>query len=216
MKTLTTDQINQIEEFLTSQYNIKYQDSRDEVLDHIACEVEELMNEGAYFSEAFKLTIAKWHSQLKPSLLMKKTPRLVVNTFIRQDVKVLTGLFCITALGVISTYSFLSNYISLIFLAFLLSASNIMLYGVTKYAKTKVVNYKTDYCKEQITVLSWFSFFLIDMMVFILYIDVHPNALVYVNPLMLFFALFMSCAIGYFIVKLQKEYTKASPSIQQL
>ncbi|MDM1396874.1 hypothetical protein HX049_06770 [Myroides odoratimimus] len=64
MTTLSTDQIKQIEKFLITQYNIKYQDTRDEVLDHIACEIEELMSEGDEYREAYNIVFNKWHSKL--------------------------------------------------------------------------------------------------------------------------------------------------------
>ncbi|SHL45234.1 hypothetical protein [Myroides odoratimimus] len=64
MTTLSTNQIKQIEDTLISKYNIKYQDTRDEVLDHIACEIEELMNEGDEYEEAMELVFNKWHSKL--------------------------------------------------------------------------------------------------------------------------------------------------------
>ncbi|WP_121965298.1 hypothetical protein [Myroides sp. N17-2] len=64
MKTLSSDHVKQIEDILTNRYNIKYQDTREEILDHIACEVEELMNGGAYFSEALDEIFKKWHPRL--------------------------------------------------------------------------------------------------------------------------------------------------------
>ncbi|APA94053.1 hypothetical protein [Myroides sp. ZB35] len=64
MTTLSTNQITQIEDTLISKYNIKYQDTRYEVLDHIACEIEELMNEGYEHREAYNIVFNKWHSKL--------------------------------------------------------------------------------------------------------------------------------------------------------
>ncbi|MDM1499247.1 hypothetical protein [Myroides odoratimimus] len=59
MTTLSTNQITQIEDTLISKYNIKYQDTRYEVLDHIACEIEELINEGFGHREAYNIVFNK-------------------------------------------------------------------------------------------------------------------------------------------------------------
>ncbi|MEC4113542.1 hypothetical protein [Myroides pelagicus] len=66
MKTLSTNQVKQIEDFLITQYNIKYQDTRDEVIDHIACEIEELMTSGYEYRTAFQVTFDKWNKHLRP------------------------------------------------------------------------------------------------------------------------------------------------------
>ncbi|MCC9044556.1 hypothetical protein LNQ81_17955 [Myroides sp. M-43] len=88
MKTLTINQIKQIEEFLTSQYNIKYQDTRDEVLDHIACEIEELINEGAEYDTAFKNTFNKWHNDLTPHMFIRyhNVPSYLGRQWVKRDV----------------------------------------------------------------------------------------------------------------------------------
>lgn len=87
MKTLTTEQIQYIENILTNRYNIKYQDTREEVLDHIACEVEDLMNEGVEFSEAFETVLINWKDLLKtdPYYFYKNTPYYISKNWIEQD-----------------------------------------------------------------------------------------------------------------------------------
>lgn len=64
MKTLTSLQIKEIENLLTTKYHIKYQDTRDEILDHIACEIEDLINEGLEYENALDNTLHKWHNKL--------------------------------------------------------------------------------------------------------------------------------------------------------
>lgn len=215
MKTLTTTQINQIEDFLISQYNIKYQDTRDEVLDHIACEVEELMSEGAYFSEALKLTIAKWHSQLKPSLLiMKKTPRLIANKMLNENIKHL-GLIAITSILIgLALHYFIANYISNTLISFTLLAINILMVGMIKYKRNLRPSFKSDIYKELLVVLAWFSFFLIDVMALGYYTIAHTSALAYVSIFVLCVALFLTSWTAFFIHKLNNEYHKVIPLIK--
>ncbi|KUF44282.1 hypothetical protein HX017_07090 [Myroides marinus] len=88
MKTLSTNQIQHIEEFLISQYHIKYQDTRDEVLDHIACEIEELMNEGKEYDNAFKITFNKWNKDLSPHpwIRYKNVPSFLGRQWIKRDI----------------------------------------------------------------------------------------------------------------------------------
>ncbi|MDM1496586.1 hypothetical protein HX063_14390 [Myroides odoratimimus] len=88
MTTLSTNQIKEIEEFLITQYNIKYQDTRDEVLDHIACEIEELMNEDFGYEIAFKKTFNKWHNDLKPHPFIRynNVPYYLGRQWVKRDV----------------------------------------------------------------------------------------------------------------------------------
>ncbi len=88
MTTLSTDQIKHIEEILITQYNIKYQDTRDEVLDHISCEIEELMNEGYEYEDTFKQTFINWKDLLKtdPFHFYKNTPTLSLKTGLKKIV----------------------------------------------------------------------------------------------------------------------------------
>jgi hypothetical protein len=64
---LTNQQIAQIEETLALN-DLKYDDIKLEVIDHIASEIEVLMDEnGISFEENLKLVFEKWAVQLKPT-----------------------------------------------------------------------------------------------------------------------------------------------------
>ena len=64
---LTTEQIECINQTLIEK-GIKYDDIKLEVLDHIATEVQVLMDENTLsFDENFKLVLDKWSEELKPS-----------------------------------------------------------------------------------------------------------------------------------------------------
>ncbi|MFV8354516.1 hypothetical protein [Flavobacterium sp. XS2P14] len=81
---LTTEQIAQIEETLVLN-GIVYDDIKLEVLDHIATEVQVLMDENTLsFDENFKLVLDKWSEELKPSSsfftgLSVSYPQIILN-----------------------------------------------------------------------------------------------------------------------------------------
>ncbi|WHT37595.1 hypothetical protein QNH98_10295 [Myroides sp. mNGS23_01] len=64
MIKLTPLQIKSIEERLLQKYELKYEEFRVELLDHIACDVEELMEEGEPYEEAIILVFRKWNVKL--------------------------------------------------------------------------------------------------------------------------------------------------------
>lgn len=64
MNRLTSDQIQAIQERLHLKYELKYEEIRDELVDHIACEIEEMMHVGETYEEAFTLVFRKWNVRL--------------------------------------------------------------------------------------------------------------------------------------------------------
>lgn len=90
MKQLATEQLKEIEAILIQKYELTYADVREEVLDHIACEIETIMDEGnASFVEAFRLVLSKWHRDLKPSSFVgfKRVPSFIAKRLIRSDLR---------------------------------------------------------------------------------------------------------------------------------
>lgn len=63
-QTLTTKQLKQIENKLYNDYDFYYDDTKYEVIDHIASEIEENIKNQS-FEIAFKDTFLKWHDKLK-------------------------------------------------------------------------------------------------------------------------------------------------------
>ncbi|MGG5506632.1 MULTISPECIES: hypothetical protein [unclassified Myroides] len=95
MQKLTVEQFLQLEAFLVNQYGLEvdYQ-VRVEVLDHVACEIEEKLNLGASYLEASKLVLSKWHILLQPSRFngYSKVPRFLAKRLIRLDLSVQLGV----------------------------------------------------------------------------------------------------------------------------
>lgn len=61
---LTPLQIQTIDERLLQKYELKYEEFRLELLDHIACDIEELMEQGEPYEEATILVFRKWNVKL--------------------------------------------------------------------------------------------------------------------------------------------------------
>ncbi len=214
MKTLSTNQIKQIEDTLISKYNIKYQDTRDEVLDHIACEIEELMNEGAYFHEASKITIAKWHSQLKPSnWVINKTPRFIVNSLIVKDMQSIGLLFVLAVFTTFIFHFFIKDQLFILGLALAITAFPMLVMGYLKYKKNRYANFKLDYYTEHIKGVAWFSLFVLDGMVALYYSFTSTFSIVYLNLTFLLLAIFLSSIAMYLTLKHNQEYNSVSSKI---
>ncbi|MDM1374804.1 hypothetical protein HX071_11945 [Myroides marinus] len=214
MKTLSTNQIQHIEEFLISQYNIKYQDTRDEVLDHLACEIEELMNEGAYFQEAFKITFSKWHSQLKPSLwAINKTPKLVVNLLAKKDTKSLIVLFILSILTAFIINYTINDQLFILQIALMIMAIPMIIAGYVIGKRNTYSSFTTDYYKEHLKILGGFSFLVLDGMVVLYYYYAKTFAISYVNLTFLVLALFLANWSIYFAIKRNDQHNKATPTI---
>ncbi|ALU27572.1 hypothetical protein HX045_08015 [Myroides odoratimimus] len=214
MTTLITDQIKHIEETLITQYNIKYQDTRDEVLDHIACEIEELMNEGAYFHEASKITIAKWNSQLKPSnWVINKTPRFIVSPLIVKDMQSIGLLFVLAVFTTSIIHVFIKDQLFILGLALAITAFPMLVMGYLKYKKNRYANFKQDYYTEHIKGVAWFSLFVLDGMVALYYSFTSTFSIVYLNLIFLLLAIFLSSIAMYLTLKHNQEYNSVSSKI---
>lgn len=109
MTRLTDIQIQHIEQQLVDQYNIKYTDTRCEVLDHIACEIETLMSNDVIYTDAFEITFNKWDKSLRPHHWIKynEMPWFLVKTWLRKDMT----YFALASVGGIALSFLLLNTI---------------------------------------------------------------------------------------------------------
>lgn len=85
MKKLTTNQILEIETLLIQRYDLSFQAFRDEVVDHIACEIEEYLEQGVAYTQAKQHVLGKWHFELKPVLGKQGIPTCIVKQLYRKD-----------------------------------------------------------------------------------------------------------------------------------
>ncbi len=95
MQTLTTDQLQQVEDFLVDQYAMQVDEEvRGEVLDHIACAIEEQINQGQSYKIAFMNVFNQWHPHLHPSRFngYQNIPRFIARRLIKNDLLVHVGI----------------------------------------------------------------------------------------------------------------------------
>ncbi|MGG5506633.1 MULTISPECIES: hypothetical protein [unclassified Myroides] len=85
MKKVTHDQIAEITAKLNQRYELKFDTFRDEVVDHMACEIEAYLEQGVDYATASKRVLAKWHFDLKPVLGEKGIPTCIVKQLYRKD-----------------------------------------------------------------------------------------------------------------------------------
>jgi len=87
MKTLDINQIAEINQLLINKYEFD-EEFRQELLDHLACEIEEKMNEtNCSFQEAFQLVRSKWKPRLSTSLFGKGIPKFIVKSLVKNELK---------------------------------------------------------------------------------------------------------------------------------
>lgn len=104
MTVLNQLQIQHIESFLIEHYKLYYIDIRAEVLDHIASDIEKLMESNKTFEEAFILVIPRWNKDLKISKrFYKGVPNFLAKIWIKERLlrffRNLVGGFILLALS---------------------------------------------------------------------------------------------------------------------
>lgn len=88
MQTLTSHQLQHINQFLIEQYRLYYIDLQAEVMDHIATDIEVELQQGKSYEEAFVLVFAKWDALLKPAKgFFRGIPRFVANQWTKERLK---------------------------------------------------------------------------------------------------------------------------------
>ena len=85
MKKLNINQIEEIDAFLLQVYHLEFKAFRDEVVDHIACEIEDYLEQGVEYAQAKKQVLRKWHFELKPVLGQQGIPTCIVKQLYRKD-----------------------------------------------------------------------------------------------------------------------------------
>lgn len=148
MHKLTLEQIQDIEKRLLIKYDLKYEAMRNELLDHIACEIEEKMNQGVSYSVAFKLILSKWHKNLQPSSFngYQKIPRFIAKRLIQTDLRfqvvIILGLMVL--LLIVGEWSILVKISSFLLLIASWGLSRWYLHQVKDQGSYAVVYYRTQ------------------------------------------------------------------------
>lgn len=150
MNRLTREQLNDIEERLLQKYNLKYSELRNELLDHIACEIEELMLQGETYDEATILVFRKWNVRLIANQkgIYKGIPHFVVNQ-LNSEYRKIEGISLVIAilfglLLVVGIYYFTFN--SLVLLGSLFSIHAVGVFVMYRESKG-LQDYRSDFLK---------------------------------------------------------------------
>ena len=110
MKQLTTDQINHIDYVLRNDYSFEYfDDLRVELLDHIASDVEALMETNSIsFEEALQKVLCEWNDEIScdKSSFYNSVPKIVGTLWKKLDWKYNICVLPLTAILVFGSLSF--------------------------------------------------------------------------------------------------------------
>lgn len=82
---LRQEQIQEIDAILINQYDLQFDAFRHEIVDHIACEIEEHLVQEITFDKALTLVLKKWHFELKPVIGKKGVPTCLVKQLYKKD-----------------------------------------------------------------------------------------------------------------------------------
>lgn len=90
IKKLTLEQVQSIEDRLLQKYELQQDEIRYEILDHIACSIEEVMNQGETYEEATTLVFRTWNVRLiaDEKGVFKGIPHFILNQFNKEYTKV--------------------------------------------------------------------------------------------------------------------------------
>ena len=113
MKNITQPQLQHIDQFLMEHYRLYYIDIRAEVVDHMANDIEEQLQDKTY-EEAFVHVIAKWDATLKPSkFFFRGIPRFIAQQWTKERIKRGAKACLLGALTTLIIASFFSRFIDL-------------------------------------------------------------------------------------------------------
>ncbi|WP_158962036.1 hypothetical protein [Myroides fluvii] len=120
MNILTKEQLQSIQERLLYKYDLKYDELRNELLDHMACEIEEMMHQGETYDEATILVFRKWNVRLIANQkgIYKGIPHFIVNqlnsAYRKIEIISFVAAIVLGLLLLIGTYYFTFNSVVLL------------------------------------------------------------------------------------------------------
>ncbi|WP_410879073.1 hypothetical protein [Myroides sp. DW712] len=152
MNILSTEQLHAIEARLCLKYNLKYEEIRNELVDHIACEIEDKMEQGEQYEEGFTLVFRKWNVRLIADKkgVYQGIPHFIVNQLNKEYRKValqsgvLTVVF--TLLLFLSTHYFQLNNLLLLNSLFFVNAIGVL---IIQRSLPSLGDYRYDFLKAK-------------------------------------------------------------------
>lgn len=157
MQILTPEQLQQVEDFLVDQYHMQAdEDVRGEILDHIACEIEEQISQGQSFKVAFMNVLNQWHRHLQPSRFSgyQTIPRFIARRLIKTDLLVHVGIilsltFLLSLLGEVN-YILTSSSLILLLASWFMSQRYL-------YQVKEQQSFSLNYYKKQLHYLNYLN-----------------------------------------------------------
>lgn len=152
MNRITSDQIQAIQERLHLKYELKYEEIRDELVDHIACEIEEMMHVGETYEEAFTQAFRKWNVRLIADKkgVYQGIPHFIVNQLNKEyrKVEIKSGVLTVvfTLLLFLSTYYFDLNNLLWLNILFFVSAIGVL---IIQRGLCSLGDYRYDFLKAK-------------------------------------------------------------------
>lgn len=150
VKKLTPEQVQSIEDRLLQKYELQQDEIRYEILDHIACAIEEVMNQGETYDEATTLVFRTWNVRLiaDEKGVFKGIPHFMLNQLNREYKKVeLQSLLIVAILSiplVLAAWYLQWNLIPLMSSLFVVNACGVLvIYKESKH----VQDYRYDFFK---------------------------------------------------------------------
>ncbi|MDM1502904.1 hypothetical protein HX071_11935 [Myroides marinus] len=149
MKTLTIEQ-QQLINAEISRFDIRYHSLKEEITDHIFCEIEHLYHTGKSFELAFIQTFDKWHPLLSPrkDLKYRNVPSFISNTWYNRDDNRWRIAGAITVLLPVLNFSFFKlNNFTLTITLFILSLIGVLFSSILIVTKRKRQTYRDSFIK---------------------------------------------------------------------
>lgn len=210
MKTLSREQLTHLDNFLLMHYQLKYDEVREEVVDHIACEIEEKMCVGASYEEAFKVTLSKWNGTLRSSTMgiYSGIPNFIAKQMMWSDLKNQAGgliLIC----GVLLANDFLQviNQLLIAKLSLILSIVTVIAIRATLFYLKKEDSLRMTFYKTQLSGVFLCSLIISTVALFNTnYLTESIN--VFPNIVLVFMTLVVGMFAVDFIRKLWKEHRR--------
>lgn len=132
IKKLTPEQVQSIENRLLQKYELQQDEIRYEILDHLACEIEEVMHQGETYEEATTQVFRNWNVRLiaNEKGVFKGIPHFMLNQLNREYKKVeLQSLLIAAILSIpllLATWYLQFNQILLMSSLFVLNACGVL------------------------------------------------------------------------------------------
>lgn len=152
MIKLTPLQIQTIDERLRQKYELKYEEFRLELLDHIACDIEELMEQGEPYEEATILVFRKWNVKLLSNTkgFYKGIPHFILDqikaTYRKTEIKLLGFALLFGLILIVSEKYFVFDLRLVLYSLFAINAVGVVLI----YQELKgLQDYRYDFFKSK-------------------------------------------------------------------